>query len=106
MSAQRREDKDSTGLVVGRKVLQTACVASQEVLTIRNGKPTILLLDFEIIANVFGSQAHLSFVLIVWLLRLIVLRRLRGRLDLLGLFWGLRHLLIEVRARSVRMSCQ
>jgi hypothetical protein len=51
-----------------------------------------LLLDLEIIANVFGSNAHLSFSLVVLLLRLIVVRRLRGRLDLLGLFWGLRHL--------------
>lgn len=90
-SAQRRGDKGSTGLVVGTQG-DTDSLRSQEALTICDRKPSILLLDFKIIANVLRSDAHLSFSLIVLLLRLIVFWSLGGRLDLLGLFWGLRHL--------------
>lgn len=85
--------------VVGRKVLQNGGEEyrkHQSVrarLTICYRQPSILLLDLEIIAQVFWSSIHFVSGLIVWLLGwIIVFWSLSGWTFVLVPLWGLRHL--------------
>lgn len=62
-------------------------------LTICYWQPSILLLDLEIIAQVFWSSIHFVSGLIVWLLGwIIVFWSLSGWTFVLVPLWGLRHL--------------
>lgn len=94
--------------MLGRKVLQhqrkilIAVRAGRIVslLTICDGKPSVLFFDLEVIANVHIGATHIVLVVVVGILLagLIVGRRWSGsRVDILWIPWGLRHLLIEAR---------
>lgn len=83
----------------GRAGQVVSCVhSSLRLLTICDGKPSILFFDLEVVADIVGGATHIVLVVVlaVRLGLLIVVGRWSGsRVDILWLPWGLRHLLIE-----------